>query len=142
MLLALILLATPPTKAPAGAVISRVEQPLHLIADGKGSARVLLDEAAGLKEAAMTELLMSPGAAVAEHVHDRSAELLYVISGRASMTMGDKTYEIGPGTSIYIPAGTKHSVRVTSLVEPLRAIQVYTPGGPEQRFKAGKKIEE
>jgi mannose-6-phosphate isomerase-like protein (cupin superfamily) len=119
-----------------GATIDRAGQPVHLIAGGKGGARVLLDgrTAPGLKEAAMTELVMLPGAEVPEHAHDASAELIYVIEGHAAMTMDGKPVEVRAGMAIYIPAGVKHSLRVDTKVEPLRAVQVYTPGGPEQRF--------
>ncbi len=136
--LSLILLSAPPAP-PAGAVVERVNQPIHVIAEGKGGARVLLDEstAPGLKEAAMTELVMLPGATVPEHTHDRSAELLYILEGTGTMRLGDRTVEVKPGMAIFIPAGMKHSLRVDTKIEPLRAVQVYTPGGPEQRFKQG-----
>jgi putative monooxygenase len=125
-------------------VVDRDDRPVQVIANGKGGARILLDEATvpGLKEAAMTELVMLPGAAVPEHVHDRSAELLYILSGRGTMTLGDQTLQVKPGMAIYIPPGTKHSFRLETRVEPLRALQVYTPGGPEQRFKTGAEAKE
>jgi putative monooxygenase len=127
-----------------GAVIERESQPVHVIAEGKGGARILLDEttAPGLKEAAMTELLMLPGTTVPEHLHERSAELIYVLEGRGKMTLGERIVEVKPGMAIYIPAGMKHSLRLETKIEPLRAIQVYTPGGPEQRFKSGPESRE
>ncbi|MCC7382977.1 MAG: cupin domain-containing protein [Deltaproteobacteria bacterium] len=132
-----------PTTA-KGAVIERDRQPVYPIAGGKAGARVLLDEttAPGLKEAAMTELIMLPGTVVPEHVHERSAELLYILEGRGMMQLAEKLLEVKPGTAIFIPAGVKHSLRLDTKVEPLRAIQVYTPGGPEQRFKSGTPVKE
>jgi len=143
MFLALLMLAAPPQKA-SPAVIERQSQPVRVIADGKGGARILLDEttAPSLKEAAMTELVLLPGAVVAEHAHDVSAELLYVLEGHGVMTLGERTFEVKPGMAIYIPAGMKHSLRVDTKIEPMRAIQVYTPGGPEQRFKQGPAAKE
>lgn len=137
--------ASTPTPAPKdGAVVDRASQPVYLIADGKAGARVLLDErtAPGLKEAAMSELVMLPGTSVPEHVHEVSAELLYVLEGHGVMTMGDKTVPVRAGMAIWIPAGVKHSFRLDTQVEPLRAIQVYTPGGPEQRFLKGPSAKE
>jgi mannose-6-phosphate isomerase-like protein (cupin superfamily) len=123
-----------------GAMIDRASQPVHLIAEGKGGARILLDDttAPGLKEAAMTELLMLPGAGVAEHTHDTSAELLYIVEGHATMTLDGQTSMIRAGMAVFIPAGVKHSMKVDARIEPLRAIQIYTPGGPEQRFTKGE----
>lgn len=138
--------ATKPSAAtPAkGAVIQRDHQPVYPIAGGTAGARVLLDESTvpGLKEASMTELIMLPGTVVPEHVHERSAELLYILEGRGMMQLADQLLEVKPGTVVFIPAGVKHSVRLDTKVEPLRAIQVYTPGGPEQRFKSGTPVKE
>ncbi len=138
-----LVLALAPEKTPQapvrGATVDRASQPVMIIAEGKAGARILLDEttAPGLKEAAMTELVMLPGAVVPEHTHDASAELLYIIEGHATMTLDGKTQQVRAGMAIYIPAGVKHSLVLDTKVEPLRAIQVYTPGGPEQRFKKG-----
>lgn len=135
-------LALAPAKTPntvRGAVIDRASQPVMLIAEGKAGARILLDEttAPGLKEAAMTELVMLPGAAVPEHTHDASAELIYILEGQGTMTLDGQAQPVRAGMAIYIPAGVKHSLSVDTKIEPLRALQVYTPGGPEQRFKKG-----
>lgn len=127
-----------------GVVIERDSQPVFIIAEGKAGARILLDQtiAPGLKEVAMTELVMLPGTSVPEHVHDHSAELLYILEGSGTMIMAGKTIRVKPGMAIYVPAGVKHSFKMDSKVEPLRALQIYTPGGPEQRFKSGAAVKE
>lgn len=144
-----LLLALGPTKpeprAPVrGALVDRASQPVHLIAEGRGGARILLDAttAPGLQEAAMTELVMLPGAKVPEHVHDREAELIYVLEGHATMTLDGQASLVRAGMAIFIPAGVKHSLIVDTQIEPLRALQVYTPGGPEQRFRKGTTSKE
>lgn len=72
--------------------------------------------------------------AVPEHGHERSAEVLYFESGEGTMRVGDETTTIGPGRFVYVPAGVRHSLVPTGR-SPLRALQVYTPSGPEQRFR-------
>lgn len=131
-------------EAPMGAIVDRASQPVYVIAEGKAGARILLDEktAPGLKEAAMTELIMSPGTVVPEHVHDVSSELLYVLEGHGVMTLGEKTITVRAGMAIWVPPGVKHGVRVDTQVEPMRALQIYTPGGPEQRFTKGTAFKE
>jgi quercetin dioxygenase-like cupin family protein len=133
-----------PTVPVRGAMIDRASQPVHVIAEGKGGARILLDEttAPGLKEAAMSELVMLPGAVVPEHTHDLSSELLYVIEGHCTMTLDGQASEVRAGMAIFIPAGVKHAMKMDTKVEPLRAIQIYTPGGPEQRFQKGEAAKE
>lgn len=107
--------------------------PAHPISSGKGTASILFGSAEGATEGAMTLLVLQPGAAVPEHVHESSVELLYVISGEAEMTVDGKVLRVGSETAVRIPKGARHSARVAGEA-PLRGLQVYTPGGPEQRF--------
>ncbi|MCI0571528.1 MAG: cupin domain-containing protein [Myxococcaceae bacterium] len=114
--------------------------PVHLIAGGKGSARVLLDASTGASAAALTLLTLAPGAAVPEHVHEGSTEILYIEEGTLEMTVAGKVYTAGPGDAVYIPAGVKHAAKVAGRFQPLRAVQVYVGPGPEQRFLSGERV--
>src|SRR5689334_13427140 len=70
--------AREPTAPAAPAVRYRVsprEAPRHQIAEGKGSATLLLNASTGAKAASMTLLELGPGAGVPEHVHESSAEI-------------------------------------------------------------------
>jgi quercetin dioxygenase-like cupin family protein len=72
------------------------------------------------------------------HKHDAD-ELIYVIAGRGTTLVGGAPQPVAPGALVTIPAGAEHSLTVD---EKLTAVQVYAPGGPEQRFKnpnAGSK---
>jgi mannose-6-phosphate isomerase-like protein (cupin superfamily) len=42
-------------------------------------------------------------------------------------------FPIGAGDAFRIPAGAEHSFTVE---DKLTAVQIYAPGGPEQRFKS------
>jgi quercetin dioxygenase-like cupin family protein len=48
---------------------------------------------------------------VARHRHNRTDELIYVISGSGTATLGTKSYEIKPGDLIVLPRGTPHDVK-------------------------------
>ncbi len=135
-LLALVLLAG----APAGQVVSADAAPTHLIAGGKGQATLLLGAAQGAP-AALSLLLLGPGAEVPEHVHETSAEILYVEEGRVEMVVAGQTLRARAGDAIYIPANTPHSAKTLGRLTPLRAVQVYVGPGPEQRFTAGERVE-
>lgn len=78
--------------------------------------------------------ILKPGTVIPKHAHLASDEYLYFIKGAGIMTIDGKDYEVKDGQTIYIPMGTKHSYENKS-EETAEAIQVYTPGGPEQRFK-------
>lgn len=114
--------------------------PVHLIADGRGTARLLLTPATGATAASLTELTLAPGAQVPEHVHETSTEILYVQQGTAEFSVDGKTFKAAQGDAVYIPAGSKHSAKVTGRLQPLRAVQVYVGPGPEQRFTKGARV--
>ncbi len=126
----------PSLSAPVAAavVVRGAATPAYPIAKGLGSAQVFFDAAAGSPEVAVTLLVLKPGASVPPHIHADSVELLYVLEGQAEMRVGAETMTIGPGDAARIPKGVEHAARVVGR-RPLRALQLYTPPGPEQRFK-------
>jgi quercetin dioxygenase-like cupin family protein len=97
-------------------------------------AQVLLHaDNTGNDAGAMTLLEMAPGHSIPLHRH-AAVEVIYVLSGRALMTdITDKERPVGPGDAVYIARGTAHGFK-NSGREPVVAVQLYAPGGPEQRF--------
>ena len=51
------------------------------------------------------------------------------------MALGDATLTVEKGMAMRIPAGVPHAFTVGG-EEPMEIVQVYSPGGPEQRFRA------
>lgn len=43
---------------------------------------------------------LPPGARAGRHVHTRTEELFFVLSGRAAIGLGDRTVEVGPGDAV------------------------------------------
>jgi len=43
---------------------------------------------------------LPPGSRAGTHVHSRTEELFFVLSGRAAIGLGDDTVEVGPGDAI------------------------------------------
>ena len=114
-------------------VVHGADVKTYKIAGRKASARLLLD-GTGAK-LAVDELEAETGATIASHKHQAQDEVLYFLSGRSTTTVGKQTFETAAGDALRIPANAPHAMKVT---EPLKAIQVYAPGGPEQRFKKEK----
>jgi quercetin dioxygenase-like cupin family protein len=114
-------------------VIHGADVKSYKIAGGKVTARLLLD-GTGAK-LAVDELDADAGAAIASHKHQAQDEEIYFLSGRSTTTVGKQAFETAPGDALRIPSNTTHTMKVT---EPLKAIQIYAPGGPEQRFKKEK----
>ena len=91
--------------------------------------------------AALSILTIGPGANVPEHVHDGSAELLFILEGGGTMTVAGVAQAVSTGSAIYIPAATPHSY-TNDAVEMTRAVQVYVGAGPEARFRNWAPVEE
>jgi len=47
------------------------------------------------------------------HVHERSDELFYVMSGTVCLDTEHETHELQAGRLFVVPAGTRHRARVT-----------------------------
>jgi quercetin dioxygenase-like cupin family protein len=73
-------------------------------------------------------------APVAEHKHDSSWEILCALEGAGTFTLAGKPQRLENGGIVVVPPSTKHSWKPDDGVR-LVAFQLYTPPGPEQRFK-------
>lgn len=123
--------------ADPGAVVAGATAPAFAVADGKGTATLLLNPGTGSAKAALDALSFEAGAAVPLHRHDASDELLYVVTGRVEMTIGGRVLTAGPGDAIHVPQGVDHSAKV---LEAAKLVQVYVGPGPEDRFRAGPPV--
>ncbi|HET7500944.1 MAG TPA: cupin domain-containing protein, partial [Kofleriaceae bacterium] len=85
------------------------------------------------KTLAASILTLPAGGKVAEHAHAAESELLYLLAGGGTMTVAGVELPVTPTSVVQIPRNTRHAFTATSDV---RALQIYTPAGPEQRFKA------
>jgi quercetin dioxygenase-like cupin family protein len=111
-------------------VVHAGELKSYPIAGGTATAKLLLD-GSGAK-IAVDELEAEPGTTIATHKHPLQDEELYFVAGRSEMTVGKASFSTAAGDALRIPSNTPHTLKV---IDKLRAIQVYAPGGPEQRFK-------
>jgi quercetin dioxygenase-like cupin family protein len=77
-------------------------------------------------------LTVPAGAAIAEHVHARETELLYVLAGEGTLTVDGVALPVTATSVVQIPKNTRHAFMATSAV---RAVQIFTPAGSEQRVQ-------
>lgn len=75
------------------------------------------------------------------HSHEKSGEIMYVISGRGEGVLGDEVYPLEPDTAFYAPPGVPHQTRCTG-DEPLRMVTLFSPavGTAYAKAKAEGKI--
>lgn len=105
------------------------------IAGGAGVVRLGLEaEQTPVPPASCALLELQPGASVPDHHHAGEAELLYIFEGEGLMRIDGREEKLTAPVALWIAPGVDHAVTVTS-ERPLRAVQWYTPPGPEQRFK-------
>lgn len=57
------------------------------------------------------KIILEPGCSIGYHVHEKDAELFYIIKGVAEYTDGDKEVTVYPGDTTLCPTGTGHSIR-------------------------------
>lgn len=80
----------------------------------------ILTEEPGYK---VKRISVKPGASLSLQLHHHRAENWVVVEGTASVTVGDRTFDIGPTQSAHIPIGTKHRLENRS-DQPLVIIEV------------------
>jgi quercetin dioxygenase-like cupin family protein len=103
---------------------------------GKVRAKMLLaPKDTGHANAYLGLLEADPGAEIARHSHAGSAEILYVVAGTGEVTIGSEKIAFGPDEAIHIPEGQPHAGKITG-TEKAVLVQIYAPGGPEERIKA------
>ncbi|MFO0664711.1 MAG: hypothetical protein U0174_12215 [Polyangiaceae bacterium] len=71
---------------------------------------------------------------VAEHLHESSWELLCAVRAKGTFTLEGVSQRLEDGACVNVPPGHKHAWQPDAGSE-LDAIQVYTPPGPEARFR-------
>lgn len=79
-----------------------------------------------------------PGFVVEPHFHKEHAEVFYVIEGQVEWTVGGETHLMGPGSLVYIPPDTVHSVKVVG-DKDYRGLMIYEPGGYEKNIYREKR---
>ncbi len=128
-----------PKRGPKPMVRSVADVSPLSILGGKGDVRILFDEAITKDKAAyLGALTAQPGAVVPLHRHSDSSEYIFVIEGAAEMSVAGRVIPVSAGDAVQIPPGVEHGVKFTG-VGSFKALQLYTPAGPEQRFKAANR---
>jgi quercetin dioxygenase-like cupin family protein len=104
---------------------------------GFHGSRVLI-KASGedtLGQLAVLESVYPPGLVVHVHVHDGEDEMFYVLAGELAGTCGDDTWSAGPGSFVFVPRDTPHSLAVTS-AGPATALVITGPPRLDRQIAA------
>ena len=101
---------------------------------GKGDIRVL----ARGDNAFLGRLELAPGGKVPEH-RDPTEEYIHILEGSGRFTIDGRTYEVGPGTTIFMPAGALVSFE-NGPEEKMVAIQVFAGPEPAAKYEAWQVV--
>ncbi|MDP8929257.1 MAG: cupin domain-containing protein [Actinomycetota bacterium] len=81
------------------------------------------------------EARLPPGASGPHlHVHSREDEAVYVIEGEMTFTIGERTFEAGRGTLVWLPRNVPHTFANLGR-DPVWAFGTTTPAGLEGMFE-------
>jgi mannose-6-phosphate isomerase-like protein (cupin superfamily) len=87
--------------------------------DGAIIRELMHPEVHGNSKQSLAEATIASGTATVLHHHRRSEEIYHITAGKGQMTLGDKTFEVAVGDTIYIPPQTPHRLHNTGDV-PLK----------------------
>jgi quercetin dioxygenase-like cupin family protein len=68
----------------------------------------LIDRRDGAANFEMRKFSIKPGGRIPKHYHQDIEHEQYVLSGHYTVGIGDKTYDVKAGDSLYIPSGSVH----------------------------------
>ena len=66
-----------------------------------------------------------PSGAIDDQSPHAEDEVYYVVRGRGAFTAGGRTAEVGPGTTLFVPAGEDHRFR--DVTEDLAVLVFFAP---------------
>jgi mannose-6-phosphate isomerase-like protein (cupin superfamily) len=91
--------------------ISRLDtREAFITADGSTIRELVHPNWTVARNQSLAEATVDPGGETAEHVHPRSEELYYFVSGAGRMRLGDEEAEIAAGDCVTIAPGTPHKL--------------------------------
>jgi mannose-6-phosphate isomerase-like protein (cupin superfamily) len=129
--LALVASAPDPSCVTRTRVVRAAQAPELTFSGGAMHARLDIDD----RDAASFYLGRLWGTAgVPEHAHEGSREVLCAVEASGTVTLNGVESRLGPRTCVSVEPGVKHSWKPDP-GSNFAAVQMYSPAGPEQRFK-------
>jgi len=77
-------------------------------------------------EASVTLVEVDPGGVIEMHVHEKSYESAYIMSGRGLLHLPQGDTSVGTGDGVTVPPQTLHGLENTGS-EPMRILAVHMP---------------
>jgi len=126
------------TPAPLQAAVIEFEQAPAIKAFGLDMRVLLTTEATG---GAISVLMAwhKPGEGPPDHVHFSQEELFFIVEGIYELTLGGRTWRVGPCTLVFIPRNVVH--RFKNVGDTTACMLDWSlPGGQDHYFKAVSEL--
>jgi len=66
--------------------------------------------AVGGEQVLLCQVTYEPGRRVARHAHERTEQVMYIVSGEVTMTIGDETRTLSAGDTAVVNRGLEHEL--------------------------------
>lgn len=96
--------------------------------DLRGSRIMHLVTAKDSKECSLFEFDVAAGFDTGAHYHTKMEEFFYVLEGEFDLRTGDRVVHAGPGTFVFVPPGTTHSITNSSTKRARMLLGCLPPG--------------
>ena len=83
----------------------------------------------------LLEVSLAPGMAVPRHTHTREDEVYFVLAGELEVTVGEKTFVLGPGDTLLAPRDIPHALRNSGNIAN-HYLLIFSPSGFEEFIMA------
>lgn len=160
---AVLACSPPPNRTPSALALAspiiRASPPVGLVLhEAEGERRMRRPRAGGQRDTGVpviikvdetnggsTQLFMGyedlpVGEAIQPHHHPHADEIIFVHRGRGIATLGDRQAEVAAGATIYIPHGTRVTLRNTG-TEPIAFAFVFADPTMSSYFRDGTVLE-
>lgn len=86
-------------------------------------------------------MCLHAGEEIGEEIHPDNDQFFRFESGHGQCVIDGHEYEVRDGDVVIVPAGSKHNVINTSLVEPLKMYTIYAPAHHKDNIVRATKAE-
>jgi quercetin dioxygenase-like cupin family protein len=78
--------------------------------------------AVGGDQVLVCHVVYEPGTSVARHSHEATEQVMWIVDGSLTMTVGDETRELGPGDTVVVNRGVEHELHSPAGVTFIEAL--------------------
>jgi quercetin dioxygenase-like cupin family protein len=96
--------------------------------------------AIGGDQVLMCRVTYEPGFGVDRHAHEQTEQLMVILEGELTMTVGDETRDLRPGDVVVVNRGVEHEVRSetgVTFIEALAPVPLDHVGDPARDLVLG-----